>query len=37
MKEITVELRRRIEAEENERRTSNQQNQLKSVDKDLVP
>ncbi|XP_029212972.2 coiled-coil domain-containing protein 154-like isoform X5 [Acropora millepora] len=28
MKEITVELRRRIEAEENERRTSNQQNQL---------
>ena len=29
MKEITTELRRRIEAEENERRIANQQNQLK--------
>jgi len=29
MKEITTELRRRIETEENERRVANQQNQLK--------
>lgn len=29
MKEITGELRRRVEAEENERRIASQQNQLK--------
>jgi len=31
MKEVTGELRRRIEAEEHERRTANQQNQLRWV------
>jgi len=31
MKEVTAELRRRIEAEEHERRTANQQNQLRWV------
>ena len=31
MKEVTAELRRRLEAEENERRAANQQNQLRLV------